>query len=77
MVKASSTAGSSHKAQGSAVPGYFRTSAEVMTSFGVLERCEFILSVSQDQDDTNYAVSPSTPLLSTAIEENGWVSGRP
>ncbi|KAK9818463.1 hypothetical protein WJX74_005654 [Apatococcus lobatus] len=30
----------------------------------------------KDQDDTNYAVSPSTPLLSTAIEENGWVSGQ-
>lgn len=26
--------------------------------------------------DTEYQVSPSTPLLSTAIDENGWVCGR-
>ena len=25
--------------------------------------------------ETEYAVSPVTPLLSTAIEENGWVCG--
>lgn len=26
--------------------------------------------------DTEYQVSPSTPLLSTAIDENGWVCGK-
>ncbi|EIE25571.1 RCC1/BLIP-II, partial [Coccomyxa subellipsoidea C-169] len=26
--------------------------------------------------ETEFAVSPSTPLLSTAIDENGWVCGR-
>lgn len=25
--------------------------------------------------ESEYAVSPSTPLLSTAIDENGWVCG--
>eukprot|EP00803_Ostreobium_quekettii_P007034 evm.model.scf_2582.1 EVM.evm.TU.scf_2582.1 scf_2582:2859-15247(+) len=35
-----------------------------------------IRSLAPDEDlESDYAVSPSTPLLSTAIDENGWVCG--
>eukprot|EP00884_Botryococcus_braunii_P023346 jgi/Botrbrau1/9696/Bobra.0201s0026.1 len=31
---------------------------------------------STEVQDENYAISPSTPLLSTSLEENGWVCGQ-
>lgn len=52
------------------------TSEHLLKSRPVRGRSDLSHAGLQDQDDTNYAVSPSTPLLSTAIEENGWVSGK-
>ena len=36
----------------------------------------FDLITSAFLQESEYAVSPSTPLLSTAIDENGWVCGQ-
>ena len=36
----------------------------------------FDLIASASLQESEYAVSPSTPLLSTAIDENGWVCGQ-